>query len=345
MLSTLLNQETGLSLQPINWERLIQQASAQRLLPALAEGLDIPLPPEIRNLLTTAESLNAERNQIILAEAARAATLLNQIGIQPVALKGLAYLLTNTYPNHAARYLLDIDLLIPAAHLLRAAHHLLDNGYYQNEPGTFLQFRHHFPSIRRAQSPSIELHRQLILGRASRLLSPAALLAASQRLSYNGATFLIPSPTDLVNHLILHSQLAHPYHDRIFPPLRALVDLARLQKRFTDQIDWQALLYVYESNGESATLLLHLHQAREILGLPLPAHIPERLNPIFEARLKRRQILYHNPKLRFLDPSYLLLSLFSRRLRLLPLVLKTPSSWPHLLRLLITPTFYRNLVG
>jgi hypothetical protein len=332
-----------------HWDDLLQQASSQGLLPALhhqvvANNLSHNIPDEIQTLFSTAESLNAERNQAILAEAVHACQLLNQIDIYPVALKGLAYLLTSVYPNPAARYLLDVDLLLPADQIPRAAVHLYKNGYYQSESAIFLQFRHHHPAIRRPGSPSFEIHHQLVIGGHNRLLTPAALLARAQPLTYNGATFIIPSPTDLVNHLILHSQLAHPYPDRIFPPLRALLDLAQLQTRFGDEIDWHALAQTYAENRQSATLILHLHHANQVLGLPIPPPIPTTLPFLLRLRYKRRLLLNRHPKFRFFDPIYLLMTLFSRRVRLLPLFLKTPSSWPNLLGLLTRRDFYQNLL-
>jgi hypothetical protein len=362
MLSVLFRDDIG-PRPSDDWERKIKEASSQGLLPALRERVASAgaIPHEIVKLLETAESLNGERNQAILDAAVHAASLLNQVGIQPVALKGLAYLVTKTYPNPATRYLQDIDLLLPFDKIAPAVTHLLQNGYYQDD-STFLNFRHHHPAIRREGSPIFELHHQVILGKLNRLLPASQILTNATPLTVESkigleacrlasksgplevATFLIPSPTGLVNHLILHSQLAHPYHDRIFPPLRALIDLAHLQTRYPTQIDWHALAATYKKHGQLATLILHLHQAKEILGLPIPEPIPQHLGFFLRLRYQRRALLNRHPTLRFLDPTYLYMSLFSRRLRLLPILLQTPSAWPQLLRLLTRPTFYRNLI-
>jgi len=355
MLSALF-QRSGIDVRDVpfseqdpNWKHLITQAAMEGVLPALNT---LPLvrqfmagaPAEIQQILVASESMNAERNEAILAEAVHAATLLNDIGIQPVALKGLAYLLTSVYPNLGARYLLDIDLLLPADHIPKAVTHLFQNGYFESESATFLPFRHHHPAIRRPGSPAFEFHHQLVLGRHTRLLPPALIFARARPLNYNGANFLVPSPTDLANHLILHSQIAHPYSDRIFPPLRALLDLAYLQARFGDQIDWRDLARTYKENGQSATLLLHLHHAHQALDLPVPPTIPTSLPFFLKLRYKRRQLLNREPRLRLIDPVYVLMTLFGRRLRLLPLLLRDSSSWLHLIRLLGHRHFYRNLL-
>ncbi len=41
----------------------------------------------------------------------------------------------------------------------------------------------------------------------------------------------------------------------------------------------------------------------------------------------------------------MLMSLFSRRFRLLPLILQTPAAWPRLLLHTTRPAFYRNLIS
>jgi hypothetical protein len=322
-----------------NWTPLLENATQEHVLPGLrlqfaAFGLESLLPPDIAELLATAESLNAERNQHILAEAAYVTSLLNQIGIQPVALKGLAYLLDGVYPAPAARYLADIDLLLPADQLPAAVAHLARHGYFENDADSFVQFRHHHPAIRRAGLPHIELHHRIGQGVCHRLLPAPTVLAAATPLIFQGANFLIPSPTHQLNHLILHSQLAHPYHQRIFPPARALLDLHHLQSHYAGRIDWPALHAAYRQNHQSATLLLHLSHSCPVT--PLSPHLT--------LRHHRRQMLNHHPTLRYLDPIYILMSLFSRRLRLIPQILQQPKSWPHILRALTRPAFYRNLI-
>ena len=366
---------------PADWDLLIQQASAQFLLPALASrfqtlAIDSALPPNILELCQIAETLNAERNRTILAEAVHVATLLNQIGLQPVALKGLAYLLTGVYPNPALRYLSDIDLLLPVSEIPRSIAHLRHHGYFEDEGNRFIQFRHHYPAIRRPGLPHIEIHHRLGQGVCDRLLPAKAILADATSIAQDGATFLIPSPTHLATHLILHSQLAHPYSNRIFTPLRALVDLAHLQARFADGISWLCIAKTYLDAGESATLALHLKHAHDVLGFQIPRmgsflqnvpatlagegsfrnsgqSAPEmalfrnlatgRLGLYGKFRWYRRSLLYRYPTLRFVDPIYWTLSLFSRRLRLLPQILLDPSSWPQVLREVTRLDFYRSL--
>ena len=106
-----------------DWEDLIRTAAAEFRVPALNCRLrEIPIasPPEVSDFLAIVEEMNRERNERILDEARSIASLLNQPGIEPVLLKGAAYLVGNVYPDVGCRYLCDLDVLIPASRLNEA---------------------------------------------------------------------------------------------------------------------------------------------------------------------------------------------------------------------------------
>ncbi len=331
--------------QDADWFELVEEGARELVLPALSEQarrLQIAsrIPLEILDVFNVTEALNGERNKEILSEAFHLTRLLNRIGIQPVALKGLAYLLTDVYPNPASRYLLDIDLLVPAPLLPRAVAHLLDNGYAETSGCRSDYVRHHHPPINRAGHPTIELHERVGLGVCERLLPATDIFHRAQPLTAQGATLLIPDPSHLVTHLILHSQLLHPYPQRIFPPVRAIHDLRLLQTRFGVSIDWNAIADAYSQAGELGTLALHLKHARHFYDIEVPEFA---LTPLREIRWQRRLLLNQHRWLRFADPSYFLLALFSRRVLFLPQLLRNRKSWPQVLRLLISPDFYQRL--
>src|ERR1700710_2363712 len=113
-----------------DWEQLIAEASDESLLPAFysrARELQVEtaLPASVLDFLRSVELLNAERNDAILKELKLAVRLLNGVHIEPVLLKGAAYLATGVYKTPAARYLADVDLLIPEGQLTQAAQVLI----------------------------------------------------------------------------------------------------------------------------------------------------------------------------------------------------------------------------
>src|ERR1039457_6007785 len=144
-----------------DWERLFQTASDEALLPLLHsqfKSLDLldSLPADIADFLLAVETANRERNQAIVDELKAAVTLLNKIGIQPVLLKGLAYLKTGVYEDPANRFLMDIDLLVSEEQRQAAVEALIQNGWVADNLDPFRNFRQHSPALCRPSSVWIE---------------------------------------------------------------------------------------------------------------------------------------------------------------------------------------------
>lgn len=348
LLASLLSGRPAEPLPARDWESVIKAASAERLLPQLAGRLQ-EAPPEICGFVAAVRDLNRERNERILAEAWAIAHLLNGIDIEPVALKGCAYLLEGIYPHSGSRYLYDLDLLVPSARLPEAARVLEARGYVANTGDRMAHFRHHYPQLQRLEtedgpgSPPVELHHSLGIGRAGRLLDGEEVLRNSRLVESRQARIRVPSAEHLAIHLILHSQLHHSYSERIWPPLGAMCDLAMLIEHFGIQLDWSAVRERFRAHGEESTLLLHLLQLEETLGIAVPLSI--RLSWIGLARWKRRQFLNRWPNLRFADPAYLVLSTLSRRLRLLRSIASAPRGRQLAARMLLETDFYRRLLA
>jgi hypothetical protein len=338
-----------------DWEGLIAAAAGEFLLPALHHRMDetaLHPPPEIADFLAEVENLNAGRNARILEEARAITSLLNGIGIEPVALKGAAFLLDGVYPRPGCRYLADLDLLVPHFQLDAAANALQRDGYQLDARDAMARFRHHYPQLQRPRqsdgsgSAPLELHHSLGHGVSRKLLSGEDMLRDSSLIEpkgWSGARIRVPSPEHLVTHLILHSQLHHTYSERIWPPLRAMYDLAVLNRHYGSRLDWDSVRQRFRACGREPTLLLHLLQANKTLGVPLP--FPFELGVIARARWARRQALHRWPALRFADPIYLAFSTLSRRLRFLKSIAAVPGGWKHFTRMLFRPGFYRRLLA
>ncbi len=323
-----------------NWERLFQAASQEMVLPALA-GAVPDAPPDVSEFLSAVEFLSRDRNRAIFEELEIAAGLLNEIGIEPVLLKGVAYLATGVYRNPGRRYLMDLDLLVPEARLKDAAEILMQNGFAREDEDQFGRFRHHYPPLRRPGSVSIELHHSLGLGRCASLLPAREVTERAVLHDFNGVRVRIPCPEHLMTHLILHSQMQHPYNERIWPPLRAMYDLVLLQGRFSDSIDWKNIELRFRRARQYGMLALHLLEVRRALGLAAPMQL--RLNRLTRLRWHRRKLLRRVPVLRYLDPVYMFSTVFIRRFRVLRNVVSTGEGWKHFVVQLCKPDVYQRL--
>lgn len=333
------------------WEGLISAASRELVLPALSGRLQevgVQAPVEVAEFLATVEDLNYSRNVQILEEMRTIASILNGVGIEPVALKGAAFLLAGVYPKPGSRYLCDLDLLVPHSDLRVAAEALERDGYRQDGRDAMARFRHHYPQLQRPCDGGVcgvpvELHHSLGHGISRRILSGEEMLRGSRPVEWNGVRIRVPSPEHLTTHLILHSQLHHSYSERIWPPIRAMYDLAVLDRHFGARLGWADIYRRFQSCGHRATLLLHLLQVRTTLGMPLPFAF--KLGWIERARWMRRQALNRWPALRMADPVYLASATLSRRMQFLTSIVSAPGGWKSAAQTLVRPDFYRRLLA
>ncbi len=256
--------------------------------------------------------------------------------------KALPISLTGAYTNPAARYLLDVDLLIPEAQLQTAVETLMRNGFERDDTDQFGRFRHHHPPLRRPGSVAFELHRSLGMGPCASLLPAREVIEQSVPFDLDGAKVRLPSPEHLMTHLIMHSQMQHPYNERIWPPLRALYDLVLLDRHFASVLTWPAIEQRFRRAGRYALFALHLLQVRDSLDLELP--VPICLTLFTRLRWLRRRLIRRMPSLRYLDPIYMFSTVLTRRLRLCKNVLSTPGGWKYLTAHLFNLSLYQRFL-
>ena len=329
----------------MNWESVLRTATDERLLPLLYSRvkqlvLAPTIPADIVEFLSAVEALNRERNVVILNEVKSAARLLNEVGIEPVLLKGVGYLTLGIYSDPATRFLEDVDLLVSEAQLHTAVGVLIRNGFEHDTTDQFGFFRHHHPPMRRPGSVFIEIHHSLCLGKSGSLLPPSEMIAHSLPVDLDGVRVRVPCPDDLFTHLVMHSQILHPYNERIWPPLRAMYDLDLVLRRFRDVIDWNRIERRFRKAGKFGVLLLHLLQVNESLGVVAPVQF--QMDGLMRLRWYRRRLLRKIPALRYVDPIYMFSATLIRRMRVLHNMLGKPNGLMHLVKQLLTAAVYRR---
>ena len=318
-----------------DWERTVQVAAREEVLPILHGKLTCP--PEISDFFEAIHELNAERNRQLLREVETLASLLNQTGIEPVLLKGLAYLVTGVYPDPADRLLRDIDLLVSPDQSEQAFEIIRGSGYEPRVPNPTVLVRHHHPALGQDGHVPVEIHHSLGLGACRTFLTAAEIIDSSTPVKLGGAKVRIPCPEHLMTHLIIHSQMQHDSYDRIWPSLRAMYDLVTLGRRFT--VEWDAVRRRFGSHHKVALLNLHLLQVEKALGIPPPFAISGG-----GIRWWYRQVLWREPRLRYVDPLFM----FSRKvlpaIHLLRPLLRHPVGRKYLFLTPFRASFYKKLL-
>lgn len=291
------------------WDELIRIASDETILPPLSFGLKQlglwdQLPLQTTDFLEAYTELNALRNRQLYSEIEGAAISLNAAGIEPLVLKGPAYILGGAYPDPAHRFNLDIDLLVPKSQVEQTFLILRGAGYAPAVEDPLARASHHLPALVQEDKIRIELHNELGTRRCRQLLPAEEIYGRSHRLPLGAAAVRIPCPTDLIAHLIVHSQIHHGAEQRMWPPLRVQYDLFVLARHYGSAIDWADIRDRFERHGYRRVLEMHLLQIADTLRYIPP--IPIRRG--FSTRLHwaHRRALWRLPELRFVDPSVFL---------------------------------------
>lgn len=121
----------------VDWEQVFGLAAGNLVSPLLWERINEKnltglIPKDFLMALQVIHEANCERNrqhQVLLLEATQA---LNQIGIEPILLKG-AHSLVGLGPDEESRILSDVDLIIPNGRTREAQGFLISKGYYEQQ--------------------------------------------------------------------------------------------------------------------------------------------------------------------------------------------------------------------
>jgi len=317
-----------------SWDKLVQTAANETVLSAMHDsltglGLAHKLPVDVVNLFVTVKELNLERNKRILSDLKSIAGLFNKVGIEPVVLKGAAYLLSGVYADLSTRYLSDLDLLLPESDFPVAIEILKSQGYVCQDAHPVEKIvGNAYPPLWRPYSVEIDLHRSIAVGVTKSLLPGSEVLSSSVIQELDGVRLRIPSPEHLVIHHIVHSQIHDFYPQRIRPPLQNMYDMVLLQRRFGGRLDWSAIENRFRRNRRYGALGLYLKHVESALGIASP--MPIRMTGVMQLRWWRRMVLRKAPPLRWFDPRYLFMAGVKPRTPLSEVV-RAPGGWKYLL--------------
>ena len=260
-------------------EGMLALAGWHSVTPALWAALGASrsaLPPDIAAGLEAAYHLNLRRNERILAQSAEIASVAAASGIVPVFLKGTAHLLAGLHPDPGARFVGDIDLLVPADRLEAAAAALAAAGY-RRLPDRVAHAHDPLRLVRGDRPALVELHQAPLAFPLAPVLSADALIRRAVPAPGLPAA-RIPCPDDRAVHAVAHAMLQDHHFGLAELPLRDALDLRHLSEQRAGPIDWPTVADRVASvlHGRDAFAFC-LHAAREAVGaetLPRPALSP-----------------------------------------------------------------------
>ena len=317
-----------------DWDRTVAIAAREEVLPTLHGRLSCPA--EVSDFFEAIHGLNAERNRQLLSEVEALGLLLNLAGIEPVLLKGSAYLVTGVYSDPADRLLHDIDFLVSPSQSVQAFEIIRSSGYDPDVRNPAALVQHHHPPLTQAHRVPVEVHHRLGFGARSRILTTSEIVNSSTPFRLGRAVVRIPSAEHLMTHLVVHSQMQDSYQ-RIWPSLRAMLDLVLLERRFG--VDWKAIRSRFRRHGKTTLLNLHLLQIEKTMGT-------RPYFPVSGGRIRwwYRRALWRERRLRYIDPIYTISRIAEPRIRLLRRLLMHPIGRKYVLSTPFHPKFYQRLL-
>jgi len=262
------------------WELIIEVASFHLVTPALAQCLDLAadVPREIREYFESAGTLNAKRNELMLAALARITGLLNAIDIEPVLLKGAAHLVEGTYPDPSWRILGDLDILVPASRSQEVVAALQAAGFGTKPSDVVPPPTHqHLPMLHDPETDmGVELHTEVMDRSPDHVISTRWFCETTRPALFRNQRVRLPEPTRHAGHTIFHSELFHQNYLLNKIHLRHLLDLIAIRARHEDAIDWGELDRRYAAAGYGEVLAAYLDFADALFDQPAPklSHAP-----------------------------------------------------------------------
>ncbi|QIG51073.1 nucleotidyltransferase family protein [Nordella sp. HKS 07] len=189
-----------------------QLAGRHLVTPMLAACIADPeigplLPEDFRTYLEFMHAQNSSRNETLRLQLAEAAARLNEVGIQPVLLKGAIRLVDGLYPDPGWRFMRDLDLLIPRDRLPEAVACLssLGYGFQENVAEWSTQYKHLPPLRRDGDAAVIEIHSEPLSSRHG-LCGAEGVQARSTLVDLDGTQVRIPDIVDQLAQLIGHDR-------------------------------------------------------------------------------------------------------------------------------------------
>jgi len=276
-------RSTLCSLDPSDWNQLLDLAAIQRVRPLLhhrlkAKHLDHLVPEAVRTALQNAYRETTLRNLRSYGELHHLFATLDRENIPLLVLKGM-FLAEAVYGHIGLREMNDIDLLVHQQHLPRIVEQLSTCGYDPATPiyniNATLNTQWHLPTFTKAHTASFEIHWNLTPPDEIYTIDPAELWRRAVPLRLKGLDLLALCPEDVLLHLCLHTSYQHQFAFG----LRPSCDIAELLTSCNGEIAWASVLDRAERWGWRRGVYLALRLAEELVDADISDEVMKNLRP------------------------------------------------------------------
>jgi len=254
------------STPPRDWRALIDLAGETLTIGHLADavlridaGFDVP--PDARDLLQDIRTRAQKRNDLLISQFRELLGPLNEIGVRPIAMKGLARLLSSQ--RERSRLLSDIDLLVPQDRrrdctgvFARLGYEIVTGADDDSVPPVF---------ARSKDAGTVDLH--------TRLKPPDVKLGYEEveplcgEIWFPEGVALLPGPTAQLMLTVLHDQMNDRDYWRGLVDVRHLLDIACLVR---EGVDWPLASSFFATPTLQRAFKVQMATARHFLKIDIP---------------------------------------------------------------------------
>lgn len=263
-----------------DWADLLVLAGRQRVAPLLyhnlrGRGLGESLPEESLQALRNSYMRNTARNLRLVAEFGRTAAALDAEGIPVIALKGI-HLAHEIYENIGLREMNDIDLLVQKPDLSKGTEILMAMGF---KPAKSLSpelepITHHLPRLINDSAVPVEVHHTLAGPAWSQMFDILEVWERARPMAMGNTMVFVLSPEDVLLYLSFHNAM----HAFGFG-MRPYCDIQAAIRRFSPQLDWDAIVKRAKRWRWERGVYLSLRLARDLVGAGCPDSVLDALEP------------------------------------------------------------------
>lgn len=278
-MSAVIQPQHLLGVESREWNGLLRVARRSSLLPRLGAsvdqaGLAEQLPPPVRDHLRAVAKLVVHHQRCVRWELGRIARALRASGVQPVLLKGAAYLVADL-PMARGRLSSDVDVLVPRDSLEAVERSLRQHGWEtlgsdEYDDHYYRAWMHELPPLRHCERGTVIDVHHTILPLTGRVHPDPALLLSAARTAGDGR-FRILAPEDM----LLHTS-AHLFQDGdLSGGLRELTDVDIMLRHFgqCEAGFWERLVPRARQMQLLRPLYYALRFSTRLYGTPVPLSV------------------------------------------------------------------------
>ena len=227
----------------VDYNKFIKIGSSQLLLPAIyinlkRQSLLKNIPIELGNYLKEIHKINENRNKVLLEEVDEISTLLNKNNINYAFTKGAALIIGNYYGEIGERMIGDIDIIVHENDIIKTSKILKGINYYQTN--NVVQFNHrHLPRfLNKKRIFAIEIHKNLIRDKFSKLM-PSEEILKNKKIGPENIPFV--GDKDLFKNMIYSFQINDLGYYKLFYNMKCSYDINSIYIKTIKKINQETI--------------------------------------------------------------------------------------------------------